>query len=121
MPIVVSPIKRKSPYNRQKSPQKVYRKSPQNASRKSPTNRGRGSATRGWKAASPKKGTARHEMSKKCPDCFLLPNEEKFPICTENCKPDCRGITAAKVRAKQYGYEGVYNKAVVMEKKLGCK
>ncbi len=80
---------------------------------------GRGIKTRGWKARSPTRGTERHELHEECGDkCFLLPDEEKFPICAslrfgeENkCKVDCGGINSALNRAKQYGYEDVAEKA----------
>ena len=104
-------VKRKSP---RKSPHKSPRKSPRRGTTSRTPNKGTRTpkkGTKGWKADSPKKGTARHEMVQKCPNCFLLPNEEKFPVCKSDCKVDCRGITSAKIRAKQYGYTNVYNKA----------
>lgn len=91
-------------------------------------NDSRGRQTRGWLAASPKRGHERHVLRKTCGDkCFLLPGQEKFPICPScldptcnNCIPDCRGIAAAKIRAAQYHYENVYQRALQLEKEYGC-
>ena len=88
---------------------------------------GRGERTRGWRATAPQKGKERHELKGKCRDkCFLLPGEEKFPVCPSlrytngKCQVDCRGVTAALVRARQYGYPEVAKKAVKLEKKYKC-
>ena len=88
---------------------------------------GRGERTRGWRATAPQKGKERHELKRKCGDkCFLLPGEEKFPVCPSlrytngKCQVDCRGVTAALVRARQYGYPEVAKKAVKLEKKYKC-
>lgn len=61
---------------------------------------------RGWSADAPKKGRDRHLLREKCGDkCFLIPDREAFPICPRcndsecNCHIDCRGLTAAKIRA----------------------
>jgi hypothetical protein len=81
---------------------------------------GRGIRTRGWRASMPSKGRERHELKEKCGDkCFLLPGEEKFPICPSPrltqgqspCQIDCRGLVAAKARAREYKYEDVASKA----------
>jgi hypothetical protein len=81
---------------------------------------GRGIKTRGWAARSPTRGTERHQLKEECGDkCFLLPEEEKFPVCpsprttggTSVCKTDCGGAQAALVRARQYGYDEVAAKA----------
>lgn len=77
---------------------------------------GRGSATRGWSGTKPARGRPRHELMTQCgPACFLDPANEKFPICPKcemgdgkcSCAMDCRGLTSAKVRAKQWGYESI--------------
>lgn len=70
----------------------------------------RGSQTRGWRVDAPKPGTQRHQLRRKCGDaCFLIPGQEKFPICPrDRCELDCRGLAAAKVRAHQWGYEELY-------------
>jgi len=77
------------------------------------TREGRGIRTRGWAAAAPQRGKERRELYEKCgAKCFLEPNPEDpgksgFPICAalrenQGCKVDCRGVTSAFVRARQY-------------------
>jgi hypothetical protein len=73
---------------------------------------GGGSATRGWAQDAPRKGNERHRLKK---ECFLLPDTEGFPICPKcgdvcNCQLDCRGLTAAKVRAHQYKHTELYER-----------
>lgn len=79
---------------------------------------GRGSPTRGWRAAAPQKGNERKKLYKKCGEaCFLEPDESTpgqsgFPICAalrekQGCKIDCRGLMAAKIRARQYKHKKV--------------
>jgi len=53
--------------------------------------------SKGWAKSSPKKGSDRASMLKRCGDsCFLLPNHKspgnsKFPICPKgSCKKDCK-------------------------------
>lgn len=69
--------------------------------------------TRGWKASSPRTKVERRLMREKCgEECFLNPSELKFPICDlETCKVDCRGALAAKVRAAQFHYDDILEKA----------
>jgi len=87
---------------------------------------GRGSLTRGWKAAAPQKGTERRELMQQCGEgCFLQPDTEGFPICPalregEGCGIDCRGVTSALVRARQWGYENVAEEAEAIRKEKGC-
>lgn len=78
------------------------------------TGEGRGSRTRGWAADAPKRGRDRHLLKEKCGNkCFLLPDTEGFPICPKcfgdvcTCQIDCRGVLAAKIRARQYKYTQV--------------
>ena len=81
---------------------------------------GRGGRTRGWKIASPGRGRERSVMKKKCGSkCFLSPARNGYPICARNtCKPDCRGIISAKVRAGQYKETTVMELARRMERKF---
>ena len=81
---------------------------------------GRGIRTRGWAARSPTRGKERHQLKAECGDkCFLLPDEEKFPICasprvtggTSTCEIDCGGAQSAFIRARQWGYEEVADKS----------
>lgn len=84
---------------------------------------GRGSPTRGWSLRSPRRGRGRHQVMDTCgPKCFLLPEEEKFPICARcsargcSCAIDCQGLQAAYNRAQQYKYPDVAEKARKMLK-----
>ena len=107
------------PYIRQKLAQQIPRARAQE---------GRGSPTRGWSAASPKRGTQRHQLRRVCGNkCFLMPKQEKFPICPrcadptcDDCTPDCRGILAAKIRASQWGYTAVREQADDLGRTLDC-
>lgn len=95
---------------------------------KSPSE-GRGSRTRGWSLDKPKRGSERHLLRQKCGDaCFLIPERESFPICAkcqsaENCacEIDCRGVNAAKVRAKQWKYTNLYQTIDKLQKDKQCK
>lgn len=87
---------------------------------------GRGMRTRGWKAAAPQKGIERHDLMKECGEgCFLQPETEGFPICPalrekQGCSIDCRGVTSALVRARQWGYNNVADLAKeIQDKKCG--
>lgn len=84
------------------------------------TMRGRGSSTKGWKKDSPKRGEERHSISRRCPNCFLMPKEEKFPICDINCKIDCRAINSAYIRARQHKYPKVATRAKTLKQRYGC-
>lgn len=91
----------------QKSIQRSTRKSPKKSPRKSIKRKG---FFKGWK--SPKR-SERIKLYDQCPKCFLLVvgNQYKFPVCKPNCTYDCNGIHAAYVRARQYKYEEVAEKA----------
>lgn len=89
-------------------------------SRRSRSSSGRGSVTRGWAKAAPSRGRARHALKSKCGSkCFLDPVNEKFPICAKltgrkssgSCEIDCRGVKAAYIRARQWGYDDIARKA----------
>jgi hypothetical protein len=61
-----------------------------------------------WADRKPKRGVERHQLKAKCGSkCFLLPEEEKFPVCkrcSENvciCGGDCAGLLSAYRRARQ--------------------
>lgn len=90
-------------------------------------NSGRGSRTRGWSISAPQRGTERNELKRTCGNsCFLIPEKQKFPICKSlrtsggKCEVDCRGLAAAKIRARQYGYTKVSKEAERLEKIYGC-
>lgn len=75
------------------------------------------SPTRGWAAMSPHRGTERHLLKEKCGNkAFLMPEDEKFPVMpalrvSDNCEYNCQGINSAIVRACQYNYLDVAEKA----------
>ena len=84
------------------------------------------SPAKGWTKASPKKGTQRKLLLKKCGNkCFLRPSNLGFPICqsfnnNKTCKKDCRGLLAAKIRARQWKYNSIANKAQKLAIKEKC-
>jgi hypothetical protein len=82
---------------------------------------GRGSATRGWKREKPGYHQ-RTVMLKYCgKKCFLGP-KKSFPICKKNtCKVSSKGVYSAYIRARQYKYAGISNKAKKMLIKMGEK
>ena len=76
--------------------------------------------TKGWHNDAPKSKTEKDDVLNKCGSkCFLNPSEKKFPICSKNmsCKLDCRGILSAKVRARQWKYNNIGDKADTLYKK----
>lgn len=84
---------------------------------------GRGIKTRGWSGRAPTRGKERHQLKAECGDkCFLLPEEEKFPICPSprvtggksKCEIDCSGVQSALIRAAQWKYLDVEAKADIL-------
>lgn len=75
--------------------------------------RRRSNPMKGWAKSSPKTGRQRSAMKKKCGTrCFLKPSINEFPICSKNsCSYSCKGLLAAKTRARQYKYYSISNKA----------
>ena len=76
---------------------------------------------KGWSKRSPKKGSQREEMMKKCgKKCFLSPADKAFPVCPYSKKPSCKvdraGVLSAYVRARQWKHEAVASKASKMLK-----
>jgi len=83
--------------------------------------RSKASPTRGWRKTAPRKPSARKALKSKCGSkCFLLPSENKFPICDAACGVSCKGLVAAKVRSAQWKYPSVYRKASAMINKRKC-
>jgi len=105
------------------SNQEVKKISEMHVRRKEIPGDGRGIHTRGWDDVKPKLRSERAKMKKKCGDaCFLYPEENGFPICPKyKCEVDCRGLLSAKIRAKQWGYEGIARSANKINKKVDCK
>jgi hypothetical protein len=115
----------RSPVRKVKSSHKIKRsarKSPKvkRSARNTKRSVGRGGRTRGWRDISPARGKERTEMLKRCgAKCFLSPKIKGYPICAVNtCKPDCRGIIAAKVRSAQFKEKSVMALAKKMEKRF---
>lgn len=101
----------------------ISKKTPKKATR----HVGRGGLTKGWRSAAPKKGAERAALRRNCGSgCYLLPELLKFPVCARcrgevcSCRPDCRGIRSAEIRAKQRGYTEVAKKAIALKKKYNC-
>lgn len=98
----------------------------------------RGERTRGWVALSPRSVGDKKLLYNKCKSkCFLLPNKKspgksKFPVCIKprngrvNCRPNCQGLLAAKVRSRQFRskdrkYALLPKKADKLAKSVKCK
>lgn len=79
--------------------------------------RGKNRRSRSWTDDAPRRGRERHALLDKCGrTCFLNPDNEAFPVCSrlgigQDCDLDCRGVYAAKLRARQWGYENVEKQA----------
>lgn len=77
----------------------------------------RGSATRGFRAASPQQGHERAELLAKCGNkAFLIPSKKKFPVMAAlrvngKCDYSCEGLRSAQLRACQYNYYDVAERA----------
>lgn len=86
---------------------------------RSTSKRSRASPTKGWKRLST---SSRRILKTKCGSrCFLMPKENKFPVCAAgSCKVSCKGLVSAKVRAAQWNYPSVYKKASRMIDRKKC-
>ena len=64
-------------------------------------------------------------LKEKCGEkAFLMSDELKFPIVSpysKNCEPDCKLVHAAYVRAKEWKYNNVAQKAAELFKSHGCE
>lgn len=83
---------------------------------------------KGWGKVAPKTRSARRRLLARCGrKAFLQPGakpEPKYPVVskyTRDCKPDCRGLLAAKRRADQYDHPSLARKAQRMAKQAGCR
>lgn len=69
--------------------------------------------------------SGKEALKGKCGDkAFLMPEELKFPIVSpfsKNCEPDCKMIHAAYVRAREWKYDTVAQKAAALYKSNGCE
>lgn len=84
-----------------------------------------------WKNISPSKKTLKTYKKKYGKRCFLLPSQNKYPICNKNNgKINCKGLLAAhnramlsvyrKLKPKTYSYKKIANKARKTAKKQKC-
>ena len=107
-------VKRKSPIKKKikrKSSQKNLKKN--NVKRKSsPKKEKKPAEWTKWSEVAPQTKAQRQQLIQICGStCFLMPNELKFPVCTPDCKVSCKGLIAARVRARQWNYPEVYKNA----------
>ena len=76
-----------------------------------------------WSSVAPKTTTERRKIKAKCGSkCFGAPSSLGYPICTtSSCKPDPRGVEAARSRAKQFDHRKgkIGSRARGVLKKLG--
>lgn len=80
-----------------------------------------------WADKKPQTKKEREAVLEKCGKvCFLIPEDEKFPICnkleTEEspCEYNCKGLKAASSRAGEWKYKNVLEKSKELTKKLDC-
>lgn len=85
-----------------------------------------------WKNISPSKKTLRQYKKKYGKQCFLLPSQNKYPICNKySGKVSCKGLLAAhnramlsvyrKLKPKTYSYKKIANTARKTAKINKCK
>ena len=74
-----------------------------------------------WSEVAPKTKAQRQNLIQICgSSCFLLPDQLKFPVCTSDCKVNCKGLIAARVRARQWNYPEVDKKVSQYYKDANC-
>lgn len=102
-------IKRKSSPKRKTSPKKVQKKKEEKPEWTK------------WSYLAPKTKAQRQELIQICgSSCFLLPQQLKFPVCTPDCKVSCKGLIAARIRARQWNYPEVDKKVSQYYEKANC-
>lgn len=77
----------------------------------------------GWREIAPRLRSERRALLSTCgPDCFLDPENLKFPICSNkmDCVIQCSGIDSASVRAGQYKHQNILKTSRNMYQKY-CK
>ena len=76
-----------------------------------------------WSSVAPKTTAERRKIKAKCGSkCFGAPSSLGYPVCTtSSCKPDPRGVEAARSRAKQFDHRKgkIGSRARGVLKKLG--
>ena len=116
-------VKRKSPIKK-----KIKRKSPTKNSKKnkvkrksSPKKEKKPAEWTKWSEVAPKTKAQRQQLIQICGStCFLMPQKLKFPVCTPDCKVSCKGLIAARARARQWNYPEVDKKVSKYYKKANC-
>lgn len=126
-------VKRKSPIKKKRISPKKSKKN--NVKRKSPTKNSKKQVKRKtfpkkqkkpaewtkWSEVAPKTKAQRQQLIQICGStCFLMPDKLKFPVCTPDCKVSCKGLIAARVRARQWNYPEVDKKVSEYYKKANC-
>lgn len=120
-------VKRKSPKKIsrkkvKKSPKKIKKNISPKKVKKSPTKQQKEPAEwTKWSEVAPKTKVQRQNLIQICgSSCFLLPDQLKFPVCTPDCKVNCKGLIAARVRARQWNYPEVDKKVSEYYKEANC-
>ena len=63
----------------------------------------------------------REKLFEKCGEkAFLMPNELKFPVMNPSCEYDCSLLFAAYLRAREWHYDDIAEKAAELFNKLDC-
>ncbi len=102
----------------EKKAKELARKAGANPEVPPPSKVEQGIRTRGWRVDAPARGKERQELYHQCGrKCFLDSKNLGFPICPalrtgRACKVDCRGVESAKIRARQYKYQDIYQKTL---------
>ena len=74
-----------------------------------------------WSEVAPKTKAQRQQLIQICgSSCFLLPDQLKFPVCTSDCNVNCKGLIAARIRARQWNYPEVDKKVSEYYKEANC-
>ena len=126
-------VKVSSKTNKAPPPQRQGKNKPLTSSHKTKlrqmgTHKRTSKGTHGWNDIKPTTKKDREKLYQKCKEgCFLYVDgtDYKFPICPKcsrkgcSCQIDCGGLTAAKIRASQYGYTHVRAMTDQLAKKHG--
>jgi len=119
-----SPIKKKriSPKNLKKNNVKRKSSTKKQIKRKSsPKKQKKPAEWTKWSEVAPKTKAQRQQLIQICGStCFLMPDKLKFPVCTPDCKVSCKGLIAARIRARQWNYPEVDKKVSEYYKKANC-
>ena len=113
-------VKRKSPIKKKRISLKNLKKN-QVKRKTSPKKQKKPAEWTKWSEVAPKTKAQRQQLIQICGStCFLMPDKLKFPVCTPDCKVSCKGLIAARVRARQWNYPEVDKKVSTYYKKANC-